>query len=431
MGRNWVGGDIASLHTVADELNPCEGKVKTTVDDIDGKIGAISGAAGWSGDAAKAFEGHWEVSSAAAGAIGSYCSAAGKVIGDLAGLLDRLEKDLESLAGEARGKGVPIGDDGRPPTAPLTEPALSAAKDYAAQWQEIQQTAQGFRVEADNALLELARDLVKVIDNAAGDGLSNADKVALGDYARGFGAIPAAVRAHLHDLLDKAQDKYDAAKSAWQAARDATPPGQRMPTDVKAARSDALRDLNALKSDLGVMEHEAHPLARFLDLRVGDGLDALPRVGSAWASAADGSRVLRFLGDVPVIDVAAVAGGTYLQATDDIQKGENPVRAWGEDLASNAGGVAAGVAVGAAVAGGLAAAGAAPLVAVGGAALVGGAVAVGVGDLVYEGFHEHWDEDIQQHGVVVGIADGVGHTFANTGKDIGHMASSVWHGIFG
>ena len=129
MGRNWVGGDIASLHTVADELNPCEGKVKTTVDDIDGKIGAISGAAGWSGDAAKAFEGHWEVSSAAAGAIGSYCSAAGKVIGDLAGLLDRLEKDLESLAGEARGKGVPIGDDGRPPTAPLTEPALSAAKD--------------------------------------------------------------------------------------------------------------------------------------------------------------------------------------------------------------------------------------------------------------------------------------------------------------
>ena len=83
------------------------------------------------------------------------------------------------------------------------------------------------------------------------------------------------------------------------------------------------------------------------------------------------------------------------------------------------------------MAGGLAAAGAAPLVAVGGAALVGGAVAVGVGDLVYEGFHEHWDEDIQQHGVVVGIADGVGHTFANTGKDIGHMASSVWHGIFG
>src|SRR5947209_5117507 len=86
---HYAAGDSASLHTVADELNPCEGKVKTTVDDIDGKIGAISGAAGWSGDAAKAFEGHWEVSSAAAGAIGSYCSAAGKVIGDLAGLLDR------------------------------------------------------------------------------------------------------------------------------------------------------------------------------------------------------------------------------------------------------------------------------------------------------------------------------------------------------
>jgi hypothetical protein len=308
---------------------------------------------------------------------------------------------------------------------------LSAAKDYAAEWQEIQQTAQGFRVEADNALLDLARDLLKVIDGAAGDGLTNADKVALGDYARGFGAIPAAIRAHLHDLVDKAQDNYDAAKSAWQAARAETPPGQRMPSDVKAARSDALRDLNSLKNDLGAMEHESHPLARFLDTRVGDGLEALPRVGDAWASAADGSRVLRFLGDVPVVDVAAVGAGTYFQATDDIEKGENPARAWSEDLVSNAGGVAAGVAVGAAVAGGLAAAGAAPLVAVGGAALVGGAVAVGVGDLVYEGFHEHWDEDIQQHGVVVGVADGVGHTFANTGKDIGHMASSVWHGIFG
>lgn len=90
MGSSWVGGDIASLHALADELNPCEGKVKTTVDDIDGTVSAISGAAGWTGDAAKAFEEHWEVSSAAAGAVGSYCSAVGTVIGNLAGLLDRL-----------------------------------------------------------------------------------------------------------------------------------------------------------------------------------------------------------------------------------------------------------------------------------------------------------------------------------------------------
>jgi len=53
-------------------------------------------------------------------------------------------------------------------------------------------------------------------------------------------------------------------------------------------------------------------------------------------------------------------------------------------------------------------------------------------------FHEHWDQDIQQHGVVAGIADGVGNTAAKTwsdvkqvGSDIGHTASSVWHGIFG
>ena len=69
------------------------------------------------------------------------------------------------------------------------------------------------RIESAVFIGSVRIDLVKVIDNAAGDGLSNADKVALGDYARGFGAIPAAVRAHLHDLLDKAQDKYDASSA--------------------------------------------------------------------------------------------------------------------------------------------------------------------------------------------------------------------------
>src|SRR5262249_24977421 len=192
------------------------------------------------------------------------------------------------------------------------------------------------------------------------------------------------------------------------------------------------RDLRDLNNELYALERKSHPGIDLLNTTLGDVAERLPGgAGAAFAEAADGSKALDFLSDIPVIDVAAAGAATYFQAKDDIQKGANPAGGSAEDGAANGTGVAAGA--GAAIGGGAAAtaAGAAPVVAVGAAAVVGGAVAVGVGDLVYEGFHEDWSEDVRQDGVVMGVVDGVGHTFANTGKDLAHMGSSLWHGVFG
>jgi hypothetical protein len=72
------------------------------------------------------------------------------------------------------------------------------------------------------------------------------------------------------------------------------------------------------------------------------------------------------------------------------------------------------------------------------AAGVCGAVAVGIGDLAYQGLHEHWREDISQHGVAGGVLTGIRHTGANTGGDfvdmavgIGHGARGLWHSVLG
>ena len=55
--------------------------------------------------------------------------------------------------------------------------------------------------------------------------------------------------------------------------------------------------------------------------------------------------------------------------------------------------------------------------------------AIGVGDFGHNLIDENWGGDIQQHGVAMGVVDGVGNSAVKTGKDLGHMASSVWHGI--
>lgn len=434
MGESWLGGDLGSLHTAVDTLEPCEARTKTAINYIDQDVRKISQDAGWTGDAAAAFAAHWEVASVAATAVGTFCSAAAKVLSTLADQLGRVENALRQAAADARAQGAPIGVDGQPPIGPMStaDPGYDATVAYGAEWQQAQQLARGFRVEANRALLDLLTEIMKIIDHG-GDttGLAGADKVALADYLRGIGAIPAAIRDHLDQLVGTARTDYNAARTAWQEARDATPPGQRMPAEVKAARSAALKELQNLQNELNALDHVPHPVAKLLNVDVGDVVGTLPRVGGAFADATDGSKALNFLSDVPVIDVAAAGLGTYFQSTDDIAKGEHPVRAIAQDATANVVGLGAGAAAGTGAIAVAAGFGAAPVAAVGAGALVGGAVAIGVGDLVYEGFHEHWDEDIQQHGVVGGIASGVGHTVENTGRDMANLAKGIWHGVFG
>jgi hypothetical protein len=64
-------------------------------------------------------------------------------------------------------------------------------------------------------------------------------------------------------------------------------------------------------------------------------------------------------------------------------------------------------------------------------ALVAGAVVVGVGNIASAAVNEHWMEDVHGHGVVAGIADGLGHSVTGGIKETGKQVVDVWHGIRG
>lgn len=67
---------------------------------------------------------------------------------------------------------------------------------------------------------------------------------------------------------------------------------------------------------------------------------------------------------------------------------------------------------------------------------VGGLVIIGTTDLLDEAFHEHWSEDIHDHGVVGGILHGSANVASDTWGDVKRLggdakdgAKKVWHGF--
>ncbi|GAB2935887.1 hypothetical protein GCM10027047_35730 [Rhodococcus aerolatus] len=51
--------------------------------------------------------------------------------------------------------------------------------------------------------------------------------------------------------------------------------------------------------------------------------------------------------------------------------------------------------------------------------------------MAYEAFHEHWSEDVHDHGVIAGILHGSGDVLSNTGGDLKDLATGAWHSVFG
>lgn len=199
--------------------------------------------------------------------------------------------------------------------------------------------------------------------------------------------------------------------------------GQKMPAEVKAARSQALRELNDLKSDLGGAWKWS--VAEALNLSAAETIGRLgPRAAAIVSDVSDASKVVKVIGDTAVLDWGLAAYVTYEQAQEDIEKGVSPWRAYAQDGTANTVGLLAGAGVTAAIIGIPAEASAAV---VGGAVAVGGLVTYGVGDAVYQGFHEHWDEDIQQYGVISGVGTGIGNTISRTGTDIANMGKGIWN----
>uniref|UniRef100_A0AAU2V118 WXG100 family type VII secretion target n=1 Tax=Streptomyces sp. NBC_00003 TaxID=2903608 RepID=A0AAU2V118_9ACTN len=69
---------------------------------------------------------------------------------------------------------------------------------------------------------------------------------------------------------------------------------------------------------------------------------------------------------------------------------------------------------------------------------VGGAVVIGATGLLDESFHEHWSEDIHDHGVLGGLWHGSGNVLSNTGGDLKRLGDDAaglgkkaWNGFKG
>jgi uncharacterized protein YukE len=437
--RSLIGGDIGGLSALASRLQSYPAQIGNVVGALNHQVERLVHDAGWWGDAADSFKHRWEMDSGGAQALGDVVTIVAQVIDSLATNLRNVEDALQQAVGDARAAGVPVGQDGRPPSLPVgaTPAVQAAAATYEQEWQLAQDIATRARMDANRQLMDIES---QIGPQAAGSGqLSAFDWVTDADYLRGFWAVPAAARLYAGGRIPLLRAERDAAKARFQAAvKRNSRLHIKTADDIKAARRATAAKFAKATDDLARTEAlvKKVPLATVLDYRVASAVVKLA------PGLAEESRMMKFLGEIPVIDVGAAVAGTALQSYDDMQKGDDWT-AIPKEFTANAGGIIAGVAVGAVVVGGLVAIGVgSPVILIGAAAIVGGAVAVGVGDAITNVWHEHWDEDIHKYGVVGGIGTGLANVGTNTGHDlvklgsntvnaVGGAATSLWHGIFG
>ncbi|MFZ0119470.1 MAG: hypothetical protein WAN20_18450 [Pseudonocardiaceae bacterium] len=427
MAESWVGGDIAGLHTMAAMTSGAPAAMRDVVHALSTNVDDLVGAAGWSGGAAEAFQKRWTADSISAGSLADVVGNVGGVLGDLAANLDKVNMALYNAEYEATKAGAPIGPDGTPGTivssagAPAG-PAVTALQTYCDEYDAAMQLANGFRLDAATKL----SDLYDQISYQPGH-QNNPDQWAtLGDYVRGLYAVPdekgrmtRGRLAGMDERIKRARQDLRSAKKAYAAK------GLKLPESnaAKAAHKGVFAEFNQLKADLESAEQLERklPLSAELNTKLSDIGKAIPEIGKVTSKLPD------FLKEVPVVDVLATGVAVGFQVKDDMEKGWSGQHAVAADVSAGAAGLGMGALT-------LAVATGPGFLVAGGA----GAVAVGVGAVVYQGFHEHWSEDIHDHGVAMGIGAGIGHMglhagqeFADIGKGIGGAAASVWHSVFG
>ncbi|MGW7002606.1 hypothetical protein ACWGCW_07210 [Streptomyces sp. NPDC054933] len=228
--------------------------------------------------------------------------------------------------------------------------------------------------------------------------------------------LPEGVAKSAHDeQIRRLQKDYGRAKVARELATDLKIRKQ-LTQEMKGIR-DALK---TERGDLAVTEFFGN------DVQLGKWFNRTPADLLKNSGAED--RWVRIADQVPYLDVAVAAFGTYAMAQEDHNRGWSWTHAIAADDGTNLVGIAAEVAI----------AETGPF-----APLIGYAAS----SLVAEFTHStHWSKNIHDHGVVVGVgyslAQGTSHTiksdFADEGaKVIGSFADPVgtakgmWQGIFG
>jgi hypothetical protein len=433
-----VGGDIAGLNGLAYRLTLYPPQMQGVIDALDGRVVRLVNDAGWWGDAAQSFKARWEGDSTSAEFLQKVVLTVASIVGGLAADLQKVENELVQAADEARAAGVPMTDAGDLLDLPAnaSPEVAQAAMVYADTRQYALQVAEQARLHATSELQSVESVIGPPQQAGAAKGMPADSWVTVSDLVANLYALPASASRELRGRIPQLQAERNAALDRWRAARDqARLNGTKIPDDIKADHKATLRALNDANAELDSLERSDSRLSKLFDVRLG----TLLRL----SEVADGARAMKLFADVPVVDVVAGGLSTGIASYQDMQKGDDWT-AIPKEASAQVVGIAAGAAVGAAVVGGAVLLGvAAPeIVVVGAAVVIGGVVAVGVGDMVSNAWSEHWDEDIHQHGVVGGIAQGVFDVDQRTVKDfeniggaakdfVASKASDIWHGIFG
>ncbi|MEW1648541.1 hypothetical protein [Streptomyces sp. NPDC091219] len=420
MGDSWVGGDIGGLHTMATTYKNAKDQLDDVVRPVTTAVESLVDDAGWKGDAAEEFRAKWSEDALTAGAFASLVSEAGDILGTLADALSTCETALQNAEHVATGKGVPMGAKGVPrpmvtanPPSAADQKTISAMTEYDTVRRQVMHTAQHARLAAADKLRGLYAQVTAPV--------STGDKITIADALRGLYAYDAedarAGGKKARAELDDAKSAEQTAKKELRAERKAyQKAGRSLPKDLpaKGAYREAVMKVDSLeeaiaRADVGSSKL---PYDRLLNVKLADAADAL-RLGKGLEALPE------FLKEVPVIDVAAAAACGLVEAKDDHDKGWS----WQHSVTVDVGVAVGGVAVGA-----LAVA-AAPVEGAVGVALVGVGATIVATDVLDHTFHEHWSEDIHDHGVVGGVLTGAGHVATETGDDIGRLGKDMWHGV--
>ncbi|WEO94393.1 WXG100 family type VII secretion target [Streptomyces sp. FXJ1.172] len=420
MSDNWVGGDIGGLRTMAETYKNAKDKLDGVVKPLSHAVDKLVDDASWKGDASSTFRARWDEDAVAAGALAELVHAAGTILETLANALSTCDAALKNAHHTAAGNGVVTDGKGvpAPPSSKDDQKTVSARDEYVKARDEILHTAQHARLVA-------AKQLLALHDNATkkDDSVSAGDKVTLYDALRGLYAYDAE-DARAGGI--KAREELDAAKADAQAAKKQLrterktfqQQGRKMPDDLpaKSAYRDALTKVDSLEGDIARADNGSTklPYDRALNVKLADAADAL-RLGKGLEAVPD------VLKELPVLDVAAAGACGLIEAKGDHDKGWSWQHSVATDEGANVGGLVAGAVIASAVMPATAPAAAVAVVGVG-AALISTSV-------IDHSLHEHWSEDIHDHGVVGGVAVGAGHVATGVYHDGKRLAKDVWHGV--
>jgi uncharacterized protein YukE len=432
--ENWIGGDFTGLQHMGSTLSGATTQMESVVKALDSGAGSLVSDAGWQGAAASSFRDAWTKDSVTAGGLSELVGSVAAILSSLGSTLSELNDALYSAYETARGQGVSVGPNGAPlpmltgggtPTAEEHK-TIEANNDYTAVHKAITFKAQQARVQAAEALKQLHDE----VDPEKP--LGNADKASIGVLLRDLYASDddrkSAAAEKANEEVSKARKARDAAKSALDADKAAlADEGKAVPAELstyKAYRS-AVSEFVKSEQAASAIEDSRNAFSKLINFKAGD-IEALSKAIEGFKYAPN------FLKDVPVLDVAGALAGAGFEAKQDHDAGWSWTHSVLVDGGIALGGVVAGVGIGAAVAASLPE----DVIALGGAAeaaqtlmTVGGAFAVGIG--IDKAVHEHWSEDIHDHGVVGGITHGSWNALKSTGKTIKEDLNGFWHGIAG